>query len=532
MKRGSTNSLDKRQDFMKIEKSLIGTTMHHTPSEKSICESNCKVGDKRGVPEKRKCSPGINLVNQDYKQKSASDMSQNSNSMGNKIDIKISVNYGKPNSITSNIHNLNSINNTNLSSNISTSKSKSFYQNLNANNNNNIMNSSNKCTNSLNGHPNNFLQNSIAPSDYLNSLNNSSNFNTNIKSSINNLNKMDPLKEKLIRSLKNTIADEKIKNKKIDYNEDNNNKTNISIHKRNQSEMSYFNNNLNISLTNYEKPVHSKLNEFPAQNNTCKNININKSQISNNSFMYNPKLMPTNLNYPNSTNTPETKININQSVENLENVNAIKTAGSSSSLNKNMADEFTFNRNDNDFLEAVKTIEQGQGHGHSVNKVNTGTPITTALSGTNNNRNNINNNNKSNSSHYINNDTSTNTNKLAYKNKIIHLETKLDQAISALNGMNSNSNLNLNLNPNSQNCDENHNSNSLATENILNKKFSIYKLTCDEICKLLQTDNNNAKNLFMKVSEGYNNCFQQLMVNYTNLQNDKVLEIENLNASN
>ncbi len=173
-----------------------------------------------------------------------------------KIDIKISVNYGKPQALHNNM--------TNAPSRLS--NSKSFFHNSQINNGLNQVNSE-------------YLSN-IPPNEKVT-------FNSNI------------LKDKLIKSLKNKVTDDrsiksKLANQKeinelinsshvgnINYNSSNN-------HKRNQSDCSnFFQNNLNISLMNYESKKHLNK-EYDNKNiSTGKNVNTNPK---NNSFTYTPQL--------------------------------------------------------------------------------------------------------------------------------------------------------------------------------------------------------------------------------------------------
>lgn len=190
-----------------------------------------------------------NIIDKRILDKRKNTINTNIDQLGNKIDIKISVNYGKQNSNNSTLNNINS-------NGLPSSKSKSFYQsNANTNLNSLTSNSNNlhTPTNGLTG-KDEFLMNSQI------------NFDKSEASG----------KEKLIKSLKTSMNEEKFMRKKIIENKEDYS-TSLN-HKRNQSDNNYYN-NLNISLMNYEnKPqIHNY-------------FNSSKGMNQNNSFTYNNQL--------------------------------------------------------------------------------------------------------------------------------------------------------------------------------------------------------------------------------------------------
>ena len=87
---------------------------------------------KKYGDNKRKLIANSLMNNQMDFRKENNNLNPMNTDSGNKIDIKISVNYGK-NGAHAVVNSGNNLNNTNISSYLSNSKSKSFYQQQNQN---------------------------------------------------------------------------------------------------------------------------------------------------------------------------------------------------------------------------------------------------------------------------------------------------------------------------------------------------------------------------------------------------------------
>jgi hypothetical protein len=301
--------------------------------------------------------------------------------------------------------------------------------------------------------------------------------------------------------LKNTITEEKIKKKKLADNRNTSNdytnpNDNSNIHKRNQSEINYYNNNLNISLMNYEKPILNnyynstvnKINSFKKDynHNQGDNQTQNLNQCNTvNSFMYNPQL------YSHFQNSP--KINENVGVAEItqkgedviENTNE-GALNNPSSINMN---EFTLNRNDGHFIEIIKSIDNS--------------PL--------NNQNNI---LKNLNPTTINAPDITNNNSFTppqNKNQFIMLENKMDELLSTV--------------PSAENAN-----NDNERSSIINKRYTILKKTFDDFLIILNNENNHSKGLLIKINEGYNECVVNTLSSYGKVK-EKVSDYDNVLSS-
>jgi hypothetical protein len=363
----------------------------------------------------------------------------------NKIDIKISVNYGKA-STPSN-------------------QSKSFLQNSHISYNNRREDSS------------------LLKADQNVSLNTGSNYPSSLNSGISTpMNKVPPgLKEKLIKSLKTNVDENLFKKKLIEpkreYNElIHSTQSATNIHKRNQSVNStFYQNNLNISLMNYDS--HGKLNynnqfngqnysnNFPKNSLNTSNLNSSSNKLVNNTY-HTAVASPQNESFlynNNFKNIPLT--DTENKIETLENI-SISDNYPTSNMN-----EFTLNRNDNDFFKVVSTV--------------------------------------------------TNDNKIL----ISKLEKKLEESLS-----NYELKLKSQTNNASQIISSTQNKNEITdipnkTELIF-QKFTIFQNIFEEYLKI-ECDNILVK----KIHDGYNEIFKNLISNYNSKINEKTKENENLNLS-
>jgi hypothetical protein len=249
MKRVQTNSID-RGDIVGLKTNANIMTNSNFNNERTIMhnDSNSKINllDKRLIEKRRQIgSSGLDYSTNSMNKKIDVDV-------GNKIDIKISVNYGKSNTgstndINNNLSQMNSLMN---------SKSKSFYQTVNNPHNTSILNNSHIQATGT-----------ITP---------------NYESNTNN----NPVlvKDKLIKTLKSNINnDERMIRKKVI---ENSKQYDINQHKRNQSDNSYCPNNLNISLMNYENK--SKIMNYFNTNNM---ETASHQHNANHSFAYNNSLL-------------------------------------------------------------------------------------------------------------------------------------------------------------------------------------------------------------------------------------------------
>lgn len=401
----------------------------------------------------------------------------NSHIPPNKIDIKISVNYGK--------------------SNPSLSTSKSFI------------------------HSNNIYSNpNIQTEDNLNFTSNKFKTPTNEKFG-SHQNNSNILKEKLIKSLKSTISDEKsIKKKFIEshqshqshkseindlitnnqstsiFNSHNShNSANSNIHKRNQSEnANFFQNNLNISLMNYENPVKNLYTNsyYNTPNNANKSMNSMNTSVNNlnsglnGSFIYNPYIGGNNYNTdatPKRSNNGTLILDTNPKIDTLENINIVENSCGDMG-------EFTLNRNNNDFLQVVNNTvgscqaNQGnQGNNGNSNSINCIQTLQGIMISNN------------------------------FKSRVNSIELKMEEGSAILNKSN--------------------NSEIKDKVSFSVKKFSIFKKSFEEYLKLLNNENEGyslGKNMLNKILDGFNDTLQ-VVVNSYNKVNEKISDYDSLSTS-
>lgn len=380
----------------------------------------------------------------------------------NKIDIKISVNYGK--------------------SNPSLSTSKSFI------------------------HSNNMYSNSnIQTEDNINFTSNKIKTPTNEKFG-SHQNNSNLLKEKLIKSLKSTISDEKsIKKKFIESHQshqshkseindlitsnqstsifNSHNSANSNIHKRNQSEnTNFFQNNLNISLMNYENPVKNLYTNsyYNTPNNANKSMNTSVNNLNsglNGSFIYNPYIGGNNYNTdatPKRSNNGTLILDTNPKIDTLENINIVENSCGDMS-------EFTLNRNNNDFLQVVNnTVGSSVANNGNSNCIQTVQGII------------ISNN---------------------FKSNVNSIELKMEEGSAILNKSN--------------------NSEIKDKVSFSVKKYSIFKKSFEEYLKLLNNENEGyslGKNMLNKILDGFNDTLQ-VVVNSYNKVNEKISDYDSLSTS-
>jgi hypothetical protein len=376
----------------------------------------------------------------------------------NKIDIKISVNYGK--------------------SNPSLSTSKSFI------------------------HSNNMFSNSnMQTEDNLNINKIKTPTNEKISTHPNNSN---ILKEKLIKSLKSTISDEKSIKKKfieshqshqshqshkseindhINTNQSVNlyNSANSNIHKRNQSEnTNFFQNNLNISLMNYENPVKSLYTNsyYNTPNNANKSMNTSVNNLNsglNGSFIYNPYNNVYNTDVtPKRSNNGTLILDTNPKIDTLENINIVENSCGDMS-------EFTLNRNNNDFIQVVNnTVGNSQTHNGPSGFIHNQQGILISSN---------------------------------FKNNVNSIELKMEEALAILNKSN--------------------NSEIKDKVSFSVKKYSLFKKSFEEYLKLINSEGEGyslGKNMLNKILEGFNDTLQ-VVVNSYNKVNEKMSDYDSLSTS-
>ena len=143
--------------------------------------------------------------------------------------------------------------------------------------------------------------------------------------------------------------------------------------------------------------------------------------------------------------------------------------------------EFTLNRNDNDFMKAVttQTILQSNKNTVLINSKNNSNQITQRRS------------------------------------QFINLESKMEELIGNL------------INKKST-------GNNIENEKLIQitKKYAVYKKILEEYIKIIANDSSelNSKNILNKVFEGYNDAIQSLMMNYTKIY-DKLSDYESVTNS-
>jgi hypothetical protein len=535
LKRNQSQGGDKSIENLPL-KTVMNTTNTTNP------EINQKYAsiDLRSL-EKKKILNGINPIINEYnsnqidplkrRNQSISGLTNhNSTNVGNKIDIKISVNYNKPN-ISNPVNMANP--NSQLSSGLSSSKS--FYQTASNNmQNNNSLNSINQI-NTLN----------LFNSKNHRSNNHNINYNHNHYSN-NNINHtafITPNDNELIKNKINTskqndtnlnasssISEEKFK-EKLNEHRSHLGKTSLASsafglnHLRNRSQNLLDQNNLNISLMGYENKNlknylinHSQMNmnmSINNLNNYNNTTNINNSthghgynSTSNNSI--NNKLVFSHYKYPSVDKSENQSFSLNNKLYNYihNNPNSQKKVGGDinkiiniSQNNKNSETvlqkhnvtsenidhpetvisnvvnmkDFTLNRNNDELMQVVDTVE---------------------------------------TQHNMENDNVMDI------NKFLILETNLEDHLSNLKFENeSKEKSTANATPNSNL----HNNLILY---VLNKKFMIYQKTFEEYLNLLQAEKTN-KNLLQKLFQGYNEVINNLITH----QSEKMSEHENIATS-
>lgn len=476
------------QNAEKSETFLTKTSANHVQYPEGLSQKYASI-DLRSM-EKKKNLPGTSVVINDYNSSNfkatdepkrrnpsiSSNLTQNSASMGNKIDIKISVNYNKP-TITNSVNYANSNTSSGLSS------SKSFYNSHNQYGSMNGLTQSHNQTTFINPNEAELIKNKLSSSKAQN------NFNS---SSINDEKYKEKILEQKKQLVKNTLGTSAL---------------GLS-HLRNKSQNMFDQNNLNVSLMGYENKNlknflinHSnmKMNMNMSLNNTAGNEQNNQIDNSKNSQLnITPsKLVFSNNKFPGIDKSMNQSFTINNMLMNHLNKNSTSTP------NKNEKEQQSL---------LYKNIETTM-----ENNNTTGDNILTNMNIINTDMNmkdfTLNRNNE---------ETMANTQgdldkKIpdSFSSKLVSLETNLEDQLGNLRDT----------------CKNNDKGGSFNI-NYLNKKYMIYKKTLEEYLNVLhQKENQNfMQNLVQRISEGFNGIFKEMIFNNQKL-NEKAADYDHMASS-
>ena len=464
IKRVNTQNTEKSETF------LTKTTANPVQNPDGLNQKYASI-DLRSM-DKKKNIPGSSVVMKDYNSNNfktseqpkrrnpsiSSNLTQNSASMGNKIDIKISVNYNKP-TITNTVNYANS----NASSGLSSSKS--FYNSHNHFANMNGLTQSHNQTTFINANEAELIKNKLSSSKAQN------NFNSSCISDEKYKEKILEQKKQLV---KNTLATSDLG----------------FSHLRNKSQNMFDQNNLNVSLMGYE---NKNLKNFLINHS---NIKMNMNTSLNNAAGNEQNNQIDNSKYSQLALTPSKHILSNSKFPGIDkSMNQSFAVNNKlfSHLNKNMTStpkngkeqQSLFYKNIETTIENNNTT--GENISTNMNIINTDMNMKDFT---------LNRNNE---------ETMANTQgdldkKIpdSFSSKLVSLETNLDDQLGNLRDT----------------CKNNDKGGSFNI-NYINKKYMIYKKTLEEYLNVLhQKENQNfMNNLVQRISEGFNEIFKEMIVN-------------------